>query len=67
MITTDRQLPPHDVFAQGIQLGQVAARRMAAWAEENPGQMLVVGLGLGFLVGKLLLRKPRRIISAESF
>lgn len=51
-------------FAQGMQLGQVAARRVAAWAEENPGQMLLVGLGLGFVIGKLLLRKPRTVVQA---
>ncbi|HUJ28366.1 MAG TPA: hypothetical protein VLW85_20230 [Myxococcales bacterium] len=56
------QLPLAE-FERGIAAGREAADRarrgLAAWAEENPGQMLLVGLAAGFLVGKLLLRKPR--------
>jgi hypothetical protein len=37
---------------------------VGAWAEENPGQMLLVGLGLGFLLGKMLLHKPRPVVEA---
>jgi ElaB/YqjD/DUF883 family membrane-anchored ribosome-binding protein len=54
---------PADAFEQGLVAGRVAAqravRRVAAWAEENPGQMLLVAAGAGFLIGALLLRKPR--------
>ena len=52
-------------FQQGIELGRqyagVAMRRVAAWAEENPGQMLLAGLAAGFIVGKLLMRPKRRL------
>ena len=57
------QQSPKEAFQQGIELGkeyvQQASVKLAAWAEENPGQMLVVGLFAGFLVGKLFL-SPRR-------
>lgn len=50
-------------FAQGVVLGreytQRAARRVAAWAEEHPGQLLLAGLAAGVILGKLLFRKPR--------
>ena len=53
-----------EAFQQGIELGKqyadVAARRVGAWAEENPGQMLLVGLAAGFIVGKLLFPSRRR-------
>ncbi len=53
-----------EAFQQGIALGRqyadVAVRRIAAWAEENPGQLLLAGLAAGFVVGKLLFR-PRRV------
>ena len=54
-----------EAFQEGIELGkqyaQVAARKLAAYAEENPGTMLLIGLASGFLVGKMLFRPPRRI------
>ncbi len=54
-----------EAFQEGIELGKqyasVAARRVAAWAEENPGQVIAVGAGAGFILGKLLFRQPRRI------
>lgn len=49
-------------FERGIAVGREVAgravRRVAALAEENPGQMLLAGLCLGLLAGKLLLRRP---------
>ena len=54
-----------EAFQEGIELGKqyasVAARRVAAWAEENPGQVIAVGAVAGFILGKLLFRQPRRI------
>ena len=54
-----------EAFQEGLELGKeyagVAARRVAAWAEENPGQVSVAGVVAGFSLGKLLFRAPRRI------
>jgi hypothetical protein len=54
-----------EAFQEGVELGRqyagIAARRVAAWAEENPGQLILVGLAAGFVLGKLLFR-PRRIV-----
>lgn len=54
-----------EAFQEGIELGKqyasVAARRVAAWAEEHPGQVIVAGVIAGFILGKLLFRPPRRI------
>jgi hypothetical protein len=51
------------VFGRGVALGReyadLASRRLAAWAEENPGQLLLAGLAAGFVLGKLIFRKPR--------
>ena len=58
-----------EAFQEGIELGKqyaaVAARRVAAWAEENPGQVIAVGVVAGFIVGKLLFRAPRRVERRE--
>jgi len=52
-------------FQRGIQAGREAAetamRRIAAWSEEHPGQMVLAGLALGFVLGKLMLRRPRPV------
>lgn len=52
-------------FEEGIELGRkyadLAARKVAAWAEENPGQMLLAGIAAGFVLGKLLFRPRRRV------
>ncbi|GAC1347060.1 MAG: hypothetical protein NVSMB23_25730 [Myxococcales bacterium] len=46
--------------AQGGDLGALWRRKLAAWAEENPGQLIVAGLLVGFVAGKLLGRpRPR--------
>ncbi len=54
-----------EAFQEGIELGKqyasVAARRVAAWAEEHPGQVIAVGAFAGFILGKLLFRQPRRV------
>ena len=54
---------PEVAFQKGIELGrewvQQAAVKVAAWAEENPGQMVLAGLGLGFVIGKLFLGPSR--------
>jgi ElaB/YqjD/DUF883 family membrane-anchored ribosome-binding protein len=42
----------------GRDYAETAARRIGAWAEENPGQVLLAGLALGFILGKLLSRRP---------
>ena len=52
-----------DRFRQGLDAGrdfaQLAVRRAAAWAEENPGQFLLVGLATGFVLGQLLFYRRR--------
>ena len=57
-----------EAFQEGIDLGKqyaaVAARKVAAWAEENPGQVIIAGLAAGFILGKLLF-PPRRISPAD--
>ncbi len=55
---------PGVAFQQGVEIGrewvQQAAVKVAAWAEENPGQMVLAGLGLGFVVGKLFFTRSSR-------
>jgi len=52
-----------EAFQQGIEIGReyadVARRRVAAWAEEHPGQLILAGLAGGFILGKLLFRRRR--------
>jgi hypothetical protein len=49
-----------ETFRRGLEAGrdyaEKAARKIGAWAEENPGQLLLVGLAAGFILGKLLHR-----------
>jgi hypothetical protein len=53
-------------FQRGLTLGKeyagTAVRRIGAWAEENPGQILMVGLAAGFVLGKLLFPRRRPVI-----
>lgn len=53
-----------EAFRRGMGRSQELAadirRRLGAWAEENPGQVVLVGLAAGFLLGKMLFR-PQRI------
>ena len=55
-------------FQRGLALGReyadTAVRRIGAWAEENPGQLLIAGLAAGILLGKLLFPR-RRTVSEE--
>jgi len=55
-------------FQRGVQLGRevagTAVRKIGAWAEEHPGQMVLAGLALGFVLGKLLAGR-RRPVSEE--
>lgn len=50
-----------EAFKEGVALGrqaaQLAVRKLAAWAEENPGQLVLVGLAAGFVLGRFLFRR----------
>ena len=46
----------------GLQYADTAMRRIGAWAEENPGQLLIAGLAAGILLGKLLFPRRRTVI-----
>jgi len=52
-----------DAFLRGLQAGREAAetalRRIAAWTEEHPGQMVLASLALGFVLGKLMIGRPQ--------
>ncbi|HEY5677603.1 MAG TPA: hypothetical protein VIR81_12480 [Myxococcales bacterium] len=54
-------------FEQGLELGRKyaehALRRVAAWAEEHPGQLVLAGLMAGFILGKALY--PRRRLDLQ--
>jgi hypothetical protein len=67
-ITTPRIGDDVEVFERGLRAGrelaETAVRRIGAWAEENPGQVVLAGLALGFVLGKLLLGR-RRTLSEE--
>jgi len=58
-----------ETFQKGVAKGRefaiIATRRVAAWAEENPGQVVLAGLALGFVLGTLLFRKPATILDVE--
>jgi hypothetical protein len=57
------------MFQKGVEKGRdlaiVATRRLAAWAEENPGRLILLGLAAGFVIGKLLFRRPSRVLDVE--
>jgi hypothetical protein len=57
--------PPGAEFQRGLEVGreaaQTAMRRIGAWAEEHPGQMVLAGLALGFVLGKLLFGRPTKV------
>jgi hypothetical protein len=54
-----------EAFQHGLELGREWVRKasvkMAAWAEENPGQMVLAGLAAGFIFGKIFLRPRKRL------
>lgn len=59
--------PPEEAaFQRGLTLGrelaETAVRRVGAWAEEHPGQLLLAGLASGILLGKLMLPRRRTVI-----
>jgi ElaB/YqjD/DUF883 family membrane-anchored ribosome-binding protein len=47
-------------FARGVDAGREWARRSTqralAWIEDHPGQALLLAVGAGFVLGKLLFR-----------
>jgi hypothetical protein len=53
-----------EMFQQGMELGKVwskkAAKGIAAWAEKNPEQVVLVGLATGFVLGKIFFGSRRR-------
>ena len=61
--------PPPSAASQALRRGltvgrdyaETAARRIGAWAEENPGQVLLAGLALGFVLGKIVARRPASV------
>jgi len=61
--------PDEDVFQRGLIAGREAAetavRKIGAWAEEHPGQLVLAGLAFGFVLGKILLRRPRVVTELE--
>jgi hypothetical protein len=64
-------LPDIDVqmFQRGVEKGRdlaiMASRKLAAWAEKSPGQVVLAGLFAGFVIGKLLFHKPAQILDVE--
>jgi hypothetical protein len=49
-------------LAFGREYAETAVRRIGAWAEENPGQLLIAGLAAGIVLGKLLFLRRRTVI-----
>ena len=56
-----------EAFQQGIEIGRkyadVGRRKVAAWAEEHPGQLILAGIAGGFILGKLLFGRRRNRIN----
>ena len=59
-----------EAFQEGIALGrqaaQLAMRKLAAWAEENPGQLLLAGVAAGFMLGRVLFRRRFALRAPEA-
>ena len=53
------------MLAEGMVAGREwmrsALQKTLAWVEENPGAALICAAGVGFIAGKLLLRRPRAL------
>jgi hypothetical protein len=53
------------MLAEGVVAGREwmrgALQKTLAWVEENPGAALICAAGVGFIAGKLLLRRPRAL------
>jgi hypothetical protein len=53
-------------FRRGLRMGRDAAetavRKIGAWAEEHPGQVVLAGLAAGFVLGKLLFGRRKPVI-----
>ncbi|HEX4382321.1 MAG TPA: hypothetical protein VH083_05215 [Myxococcales bacterium] len=53
-----------EMFQQGMELGKVWAKKasdgLTVWAEKNPEQVVLAGLAVGFVLGKLLFGGKRR-------
>ena len=60
------QHPDEAALQRGLALGRelagTAVRRIGAWAEEHPGQLLLAGLASGIVLGKLLFPRRRVVI-----
>jgi hypothetical protein len=58
--------PDAAAFQRGLELGrelaETAVRRIGAWAEEHPGQLLLAGLATGIVLGKILFPRRRAVI-----
>jgi hypothetical protein len=50
-----------DGMVAGREWMRSAVQKTLAWVEENPGAALVCAAGLGFIAGKLLLRRPHAL------
>ena len=60
------ETPDEAAFQRGLEMGrelaETAVRRIGAWAEEHPGQLLLAGLASGILLGKVLFPRRRAVI-----
>ena len=65
-ITAPRTGDDVEVFERGLRAGrelaETAVRKIGAWAEEHPGQVVLAGVALGFVLGKLLLGRRKTVI-----
>ena len=53
------------MLAEGVVAGREwmrsALQKTLAWIEENPGAALICAASAGFIAGKILLHRPRRL------
>ena len=50
-----------DGMVAGREWMRSALQKTLAWVEENPGAALLCAAGVGFIAGKLLLRRPHAL------